>query len=749
MASVIIGHTTENTARIWVRGDDGHRSCRIRLTSVNSKSSYMDVSLSAGADNTAIADFDRLDSGTSYTVTAEFAPGPDEPVVGRVHTFPSRKTNLPIDFSFVLSSCNLSVVSINNFLASLLAAGGVSAAIKSYDLPTDRWTLPKLAWLWSILKELLKLAVIGVAWITKTLTDIKQPGPPLLRSPFLKLSAIFGSVIVEYEDKPAVGSVRCPGVGDTLTAASAEGIVATSVQQVAAGSYSRWRVVVTSVAGTFTVGDDLLISAAAGTVRLGLLISDSPHLSTRDARTLDYDVDAHSDQQIGPAVGELVTCGSARGRVTKVVQRWKTYPSRWRVVVTHVSGCFDQAARLLLRPLFEPETNIDVGIVTCARAVSWYDDPAFFLHVGDQIYYDFPDEKKEPDRDQYRIAYREAWFDDDANRYLLSHWPQYMTLDDHEIADQFACDFHPPTKATPEEYLKEAKVAYDDYVQPRNPTSRVYWYSFEKGDAQFFVLDTRTQRIANEGNETNRIIDHDQMKALLRWMTCHRSRLKFVVTSVPFVAEIVDTNLDAQRHKPSANWYAPAADAGGLKGKPRNRDNDKWTAFGRQREQIIDHIAKNNIENLVFLTGDMHCCYHASMRIGDSKYKSTTIHELAGGPANQLQLSEVSDFHTSRKGETAAHTPYAVVLDRFHGALSAVMRIGVKYAERPRVLKSDSGLVPEVEWSVIRTLTDVAPAAWIPDKNVQHGLIGDREPTMAGRISFVRKRDTGDLQQWR
>ena len=47
---------------------------------------------------------------------------------------------------------------------------------------------------------------------------------------------------------------------------------------------------------------------------------------------------------------------------------------------------------------------------------------------------------------EYRLAYREAWFEDDALRHVLAHWPHYMTLDDHEIADQFAVDLHTAEK---------------------------------------------------------------------------------------------------------------------------------------------------------------------------------------------------------------------------------------------------------------------------------------------------------------
>src|SRR6202011_2011294 len=134
-------------------------------------------------------------------------------------------------------------------------------------------------------------------------------------------------------------------------------------------------------------------------------------------------------------------------------------------------------------------------------------------------------------------------------------------------------------------------------------------------------------------------------------------------------------------------------------GQPLNPANDKWSAdrFQPQRDEIINHIASKNIEHLVFLTGDMHCCYHATMRIGaGSKYQSTTVHELAGGPVNQLQLAEISEFKTRHLGFTAdTNLRYEIVLDRFHSEVNGVMHLKVSYRERCRVSLSDPKFVPE------------------------------------------------------
>ena len=66
--------------------------------------------------------------------------------------------------------------------------------------------------------------------------------------------------------------------------------------------------------------------------------------------------------------------------------------------------------------------------------------PAFMLHAGDQIYYDFPFPKRTPLLAEYRRAYRRAWSEDAVLAQLLAQCPHYMCLDDHEIVDRFAND---------------------------------------------------------------------------------------------------------------------------------------------------------------------------------------------------------------------------------------------------------------------------------------------------------------------
>ena len=165
----------------------------------------------------------------------------------------------------------------------------------------------------------------------------------------------------------------------------------------------------------------------------------------------------------------------------------------------------------------------------------------------------------------------------------------------------------------------------------------------------------------------------------------------------------------------------------------------------------------------MFLTGDMHCCYHATMRIGHG-LKRTIGHgsrarRRSGEPAaarapGRFRSAECQAHHP----EPRAHRPR----HRLRSDTPAVSRRSQRCDARQgrvqttpaSVPKTRSDVVPEVEWNVIRTLTDPGPEGWRPVRSGERSLdlpasgppIG--ESVMAGRISFVEQRLRQDLQEW-
>jgi alkaline phosphatase D len=287
-------------------------------------------------------------------------------------------------------------------------------------------------------------------------------------------------------------------------------------------------------------------------------------------------------------------------------------------------------------------------------------EPDFMLHCGDQVYADIISHPLPEFMHlrYYRSLYQDAW-KVRATAEVLASLPHYMILDDHEIFD----DFHNGKSllGRPSDPVRDfAKVVYQEYQDSHNPQN--YWpayhYSFDWAAAKFFVVDSRSER---HKGEHSTIVSPQQMARLKDWLRTHRDDVKFVATAVPFV------------------------------GEARSGD-DKWsgTAFRHQRDELIDFLAAERISKLVFLTGDMHCSYHATMTLSHTD-GDLVIHELMSSPINQVG-NGIHALRTSVVAKTAGDVDYSVNINEgeFYGAHSNVMRV-----------EATAG--GQVSWSVYRT----------------------------------------------
>ena len=351
---------------------------------------------------------------------------------------------------------------------------------------------------------------------------------------------------------------------------------------------------------------------------------------------------------------------------------------------------------------------------------------AFMIHCGDQIYYDLDFPKRQGVTKDYARNYRQAWFNDEHAARFLRSLPQYMTLDDHEIVDGFGTN--PQPSSSEKKLLEPALQAYEAYVSSRQPVRDPVGglsYTFEHGNTGFFVLDTRTKRSAEE----RQMVSESQLVALEQWLSGEEPydrpyELRFIVSSVPFVAQLRPPGLDRNRER---------------RGDGRA---DKWSgaAWRSQRDRIISAIYENDMKHLVFLVGDMHCTYHARMLIGDPR-RRVTVHELAGGPLNQLQFAKRDDFYarytgtserTSRTNDGEENTEgrpplsWTSTLEAFNGASPSVLDISV----RPQ----SSSAPTEIRWTAVRT--HAAPV----ERDVRGHLSKPQAlHDLCGRIRFHRQ----------
>jgi alkaline phosphatase D len=150
---------------------------------------------------------------------------------------------------------------------------------------------------------------------------------------------------------------------------------------------------------------------------------------------------------------------------------------------------------------------------------------------------------------------------------------------------------------------------------PRN--GRRLFYEFACSGYPFFVLDTRTQRYKDDevGLRDNHLLGRPtidpgrkgQLAIFLDWLKQQQELIgnapKFVVSSSVFCPNAMDERLDP--FEGPASLYTANA---------KRRDNsDSWPAFPQTRQAILNQIVKYSIQNVVFLTGDIHCSNIASM----------------------------------------------------------------------------------------------------------------------------------------
>lgn len=262
----------------------------------------------------------------------------------------------------------------------------------------------------------------------------------------------------------------------------------------------------------------------------------------------------------------------------------------------------------------------------------------FTLFCGDQIYAD----------DTNNVAFQEDWSVKDFQRKyrhmfnkknfnkLCRNIPTYMIMDDHEIEDNWpdsrndnrfnrdsqqfvnAINYYQAYQASHSPLFKVAsdavdldKLYFDDVntklkdqygqvkIQRLSGTPKKFWYTFEAGCMDVFVMDCRTERQLNKKNQY--MISSTQMQALKNWFLCNKEdKVKAVVVSVPLFPDY-------------------------------NDGEDQWgdTRWRRQRDEIIKFIDDNHIRRPLFLTGDIHVSYVSNITTQNS---NTKIYQVISSP---------------------------------------------------------------------------------------------------------------------
>lgn len=275
-------------------------------------------------------------------------------------------------------------------------------------------------------------------------------------------------------------------------------------------------------------------------------------------------------------------------------------------------------------------------------------DLRFGLFLGDQIYADAYKQnglgRIAVTLDEYRQVYEYAW-SRPAMRALLPNLPLFMTLDDHEVDDDWRWrdsdrrwagippfnQFRRWLKGLPPEQrnisperVRAALKAYHEHQSMHAP-EMVFppemnalgefqftkhdpgslAYSFYVGGAAFFVLDTRTMRIKGKKKI---LLGEGQWTALQEWLKNVKEDypLKFIVSG-------------------GAILYSFWLDI----------SHDRWEGFRDERERLLNFLAVNEIEGVHILTGDLHSAHAISAELNCPSGRRIPIVEFCSTPFEQ------------------------------------------------------------------------------------------------------------------
>ena len=299
---------------------------------------------------------------------------------------------------------------------------------------------------------------------------------------------------------------------------------------------------------------------------------------------------------------------------------------------------------------FRPENENGGQIFRALDRLHQSENLRFILLIGDQIYADAYQNngigKIACDLEEYRQVYAYTW-SRPALRHMLANLPAFMTLDDHEVDDDWRwldserrwahipwwnqiqrwLNGHPPQeRQLPLKRVQDALQAYWEHqgmhaphfaltpavniagqyeLSRSDPGSLAYTFTF--GCAAFFVLDTRTMRVRSMRQRS--MLGEGQWKALEAWLLQVKDvyPVKFLVTSCSLLYNMW---LDIPR--------------------------DRWSGFPGERDRLLNFLAANRIEGVYLLSGDLHFAHAVRAELYSPRGENLPLWEFCSSPFEQV-----------------------------------------------------------------------------------------------------------------
>ncbi|MFT6408128.1 MAG: choline dehydrogenase-like flavoprotein/pimeloyl-ACP methyl ester carboxylesterase [Arenicella sp.] len=236
--------------------------------------------------------------------------------------------------------------------------------------------------------------------------------------------------------------------------------------------------------------------------------------------------------------------------------------------------------------------------------------PEFIALLGDQIYADATAGFLDPSSkfDQFVMPYYRL-YENQHVRSVLRKLPLYAMLDDHELSDNWEPVTNNPRRQKVlaetldigvRSFLKFQRGQTNTQLH-KHGSRPPLWYSFERNDHHFFMCDTRTERSARTATnilqESTTIMRAAQQSAIESWLQkIDKNQIKFILSSSIFLP----------RHR--LNHASENSAASCIR-------SDGWDGYPVSLYKMLAMVVDQNINKLVFLSGDEHIGCYADINI--------------------------------------------------------------------------------------------------------------------------------------
>jgi len=283
-------------------------------------------------------------------------------------------------------------------------------------------------------------------------------------------------------------------------------------------------------------------------------------------------------------------------------------------------------------PSADEANHLKFGIVSCSNYQAGYfnaygalaarTDLDAIVHLGDYIYeYEnfrygsdsvWNDRQVEPANEivslfDYRARYSTYRLDTNLLRLHQQH-PMIAVWDDHETANDSYVDgaqnHQPETEGTWEDRKDRARQAYFEWMPIRETSSQQVYRTISYGDiADLIMLDTRL-----EGREKQiKSIEDTALYALDRTILGSAQKAWFFDQLNNSTAKWKIVGQQVIFSEFNIGWAEQVT--GATFAQTESTFLDIWDGYPAERQQVVNFIDTNNIDNVVLLTGDFHSSF--------------------------------------------------------------------------------------------------------------------------------------------